>query len=297
MKDETGASAASVADVAPVDYARRWHAIVERRRVAMDALYARLGRTTADYWARRSEFFRPSAHRQTGPDRFLAKVLEFVTPETVVLDVGAGGGRYAVPLAGHARAVVAVEPAAPMVRVLREEAARAGVHNLRIVESDWERAEVEPADVVICSHVIYPIADVVPFLRKLDAKMGRVCLLALHAGQPPWELDDLWRHFHAEPPRPQPTYIDAYNLLHQLGISANVEVYAYDRPGVPGGATLEEAAARFRETLILDDRPETTARLHALLRERLVRTADGWQLPPRRAQAAIIWWTPEQRAL
>lgn len=282
--------------VEPVDYAERWRQIVEARRAHMDALYARLGRTTANYWARRSDFFRPSARRQLGPDPFLSFVMELLSPEKTVLDVGAGGGRLAIPIAGRAREVVAVEPAEPMVRVLREEAEGAGVHNLRVVRSEWLAAEVEPADIVICSHVIYPIADVAPFLTKLDAMTRGTCLLYLNAGQPPWEYQDLWLRFHDEPMRPQPTYIDAYNLLHQLGIYANVQVEPLVRASFVREPTLEAAVERLRETLILDDRPETTARLHATLREVLVHNEEGWAMPPRTTQVAIIWWTPDQRA-
>ena len=287
---------ASVTAVEPIDYAERWRQIVEARREHMDVLYARLGRTTASYWASRSDFFRPSARRQVGPDPFFSRMVELLTPEMTVLDVGAGGGRYAIPLAAHAREVVAVEPAEPMVQVMREEAERAGAGNLRVVQSDWQSAVVEPADVVICSHVIYPIADVEPFLTKLDEHAKQVCLLYLNAGQPPWEMQDLWLRFHDEPMRPQPTYIDAYNLLHQLGIYANVEIVSFQRRSFFREPTIEAAAERFRDTLILDTSPETTARLHSVLREVLVETEEGWQMPPRLAKAAIVWWTPEGRA-
>lgn len=274
----------------PIDYAVRWAAMVEARREHMDALYARVDRTTANYWATRRDFFRPSVARQLGPDPFLARVLTHITAHTTVLDVGAGGGRYAIPLAAHAGEVVAVEPAAPMVEVMREEAARAGVHNLRIVPHPWGDAEVAPADIVVCSHVIYPIADVAPFLTKLHQKARKRCYLYLNAGQPPWEDAALWLRVHDEPMRPQPTYIDAYNVLHALGILADVEIVTFSRRSFVGGATIEAAIERFRDTLILDDTPETTVRLHRVLRDVLIETPDGWALPPTETKAAIISW-------
>lgn len=282
---------ASTIDIDPIDYAERWRRIVEARRQHMDALYARVERSTTNFWATRSEWFRPSAQRQLGPDPFLAAVTARVTPAATVLDVGAGGGRYAIPLAARAREVVAVEPAEPMVRVMREEAELAGVRNLRIVQGDWLEAAVEPADIVICSHVIYPIADVVPFLEKLHSATKGTCLLYLNAGQPPWEDPDLWLRLHDQPMRPQPTYIDAYNVLHQLGIFADVTIVTFLRRSAMREPTFEAAAERFRDTLILDQRPETTARLHEVLRDTLVQKDDGWQLPPQPAQAAIISWT------
>jgi SAM-dependent methyltransferase len=275
-----------------IDYAARWRDIVEARRTHMDNLYASVGRSTANFWASRAGFFRPSLQRRAAAvDNFLNRVLERVTPDTSLLDVGAGGGRYAIPLAAHAREVVAVEPAGPMVETMREEAEAAGVTNLRIVNSDWLAATVEPADVVICSHVIYPIADIAPFLVKLNAHTKGICFLYLNVGQPPWEDPDLWLRFHAEPMRPQPTYIDAYNLLVQLGIHANVEIVSYRRLSPFAEPTFEAAAARYRETLILDDTPETTAHLQAVLRDVLIQTDQGWSMPVRESRAAIISWS------
>jgi SAM-dependent methyltransferase len=281
--------------VAPIDYAGRWREIVEERRRYIDALYARLGRTTANYWASRAQSFRPSARRDHGPDHFLSRVLQDVTGDSTVLDVGAGGGRYAVPLTRRAGRVIAVEPSPHMVQALRQEAEETGIKNLEIVESAWESAAVGPADVVICSHVVYPLPDIVPFLRKLDQHTRGTCFLYLNCGQPVWELPELWRRFHEEPVRPQPTYIDAYNLLHQMGIFANVEIVPLARRGLTPGLTFERAVEQFRERLVLDDSLETTGRLEAALRDTLVETDDGWQTPPRNAQAAIIWWRPSSR--
>jgi SAM-dependent methyltransferase len=279
----------------PIDYIERWRQIVERRREYIDALYARLGQTTANYWASRADLFRPSVRRDPVPDPFLTRVLQSLTPEMVVLDVGAGGGRYAVPLSRAAKRVVAVEPSAAMVHSLREELRLTGIENVEIVESTWEQAQVEPADVVICSHVIYPLPHVEPFLRKLDTHARRLCFLYLNVGQPAWEIPELWRQFHGEPVRPQPTYIDAYNVLHQMGIYANVEIVPLAARGAGRGLDFDRWVEQFRERLVLDERVETTERLRAALREVLVETPDGWQLRTRQAYAAIIWWGPAGR--
>ena len=51
------------------------------------------------------------------------------------LDIGAGGGRYALPLALHVREVVAIDPSPAMLSVLREDAAAEGIANIRVIES------------------------------------------------------------------------------------------------------------------------------------------------------------------
>lgn len=275
--------------VEPIDYAQRWWQIVEERRQYMEALHAPRQGQGPDYWASRVGFFRSSQRVSVDPDIFLVRVMARVSHKTTVLDVGAGAGRFALPLAKAVRRVVAVEPSPSMVEALREEAALVGITNLDIVQSTWEEAEVEPADVLICSHVIYPIADIVPFLRKLDEKTLDSCFLYLHAGQPPWE-DEVWERYHGRPPQPQPTYLDAYNLLHQMGILANVEIVSYQRE-MRFFPSLEEAVDRYRRFLIADNTPEGEQRLRQALEGLLIQTEEGWQMPPKRARSAIVWWS------
>ena len=101
---------------------------------------------------------------------------QLVTSEQVVLDVGAGGGRLALPLALKAKKVVAVEPSPSMCRVLREASVEFGVQNVQVVESEWLGAEVPLVDVAICCHVLYVIRDIEAFVRKLEKHAKQVFL-------------------------------------------------------------------------------------------------------------------------
>ena len=125
----------------------------------------------ADFWRTRASGFRADPRRE--PDAALRRVLDMAGPDTTVLDVGAGGGRLALPLALRCRHVTAVEPSPSMVEQLREGADEAGIANMSVVQANWEDAEVEPADLVICSHVVYGVVDIDHFVRKLDAHAQR----------------------------------------------------------------------------------------------------------------------------
>src|SRR3972149_11747674 len=92
----------------PIDFIDRWRRIVEERRRQTDDAYARLGRTTRDYWARRAGRF-AAFSREDHPDPFLDKVLAHVDGQSTVLDVGAGTGRHTVPMARVVRRGFAVE--------------------------------------------------------------------------------------------------------------------------------------------------------------------------------------------
>ncbi len=63
------------------------------------------------------------------------------TPRDVWLDVGAGGGRYALPLALAVREVVAIDPSPAMLGALREDAAANGIANVRVIEARWPMAD------------------------------------------------------------------------------------------------------------------------------------------------------------
>ena len=65
-----------------------------------------------------------------------------------------------------------------MVEGLREGEG-AGIKNLSVVQGLWEEAQVDPADKVLCAHVVYGVAEIKPFIRKLQSHAReRVVLLA-----------------------------------------------------------------------------------------------------------------------
>src|SRR5579872_132632 len=145
-----------------------WKEIIDARAAQMDAAYARLGRTSADFWDRRARNFHHTTHASTPSDPFFLRLQREVTTETTILDVGAGTGRFALALAPQARLVFAVEPNVTMLDYLRCDAAALGIGNITCYQTTWQDAPANlSADIVMCSHVLYPIRDIVPFLEKL----------------------------------------------------------------------------------------------------------------------------------
>src|SRR5438552_2984177 len=85
-----------------------------------------------------------------------------------VLDVGAGAGAASLALAPRAGRIVAVDQSEEMLAAFDELAAGAGVLHDSLVGS-WPdvASRVEPADVVVCNHVLYNVADLEPFAHAL----------------------------------------------------------------------------------------------------------------------------------
>ena len=266
----------------------RWHEILGARARQMDAAYASLGRTSADFWDRRARNFYRSTKDTVSNDPFFLRVLAQVTPQTTVLDVGAGTGRFALALAPSAKHVTAVEPNAAMLNYLREEIAQRGFTNITLVQTTWQDAPADlAADLVLCSHVLYPIRDIEPFLEKLLSATQQVCYLYLRATHFDAVTAHLWKHFHGDERCLPPGYIAALDVLYEMGVYANVEVVAFPHSGSMRYTSLEHATTELIEQLILPDDEQTRKELRSLLDGWLV-AQDGMLVPPLDMQMCAI---------
>src|SRR5690348_4972758 len=148
----------------------RWNALIGARAQQMDAAYARLERTSADYWDRRASSFHRWTKESTTIDPLFLAISSQPSPQMTVLDVGAGTGRLALALVPVVHHVTAVEPNAAMLDYLRHDASEEGLANISFVPSTWQDATGNlRVDIVICSHVLYAIKDIVSFLAELHA--------------------------------------------------------------------------------------------------------------------------------
>lgn len=141
---------------------------------------------------------------------------------------------------------------------------------------------------MLASHVLYPIADVAPFLRKLDASARRICYIAIRVDQMLPQIAPLWHAiWNSDRPR-EPGFLDLYNLLWAIGLWAQARLVPFGS-GV-GFESRAEALDHLRRLLFVlehDDAPN--AHIQAFLDDALVSDGDHLVLPYR-AQAAIVWW-------
>ena len=138
-----------------------------------------------------------------------------------VLDVGAGGGAASLPLAASAGRLVAVDESAGMVASFLAAAEAAGVP-AEAVEGRWPEVadRVGPADVVVCHHVLYNVADLAPFARTLTSHARRRVVAELTDRHPLAGLRPLWRRFHGLDRPTGPSADDAEAALAALGLAA-----------------------------------------------------------------------------
>jgi 2-polyprenyl-3-methyl-5-hydroxy-6-metoxy-1,4-benzoquinol methylase len=256
----------------------RWQVLIDARKQQMDAAYAQLGRTSADFWDRRAPTYYRAAKDTIAQDALLLRLRNEVTAQTTLLDVGAGTGRFTLALAPQAKHIVAIEPNASMLSYLRQDAQAQGLANISYIPSTWQEAPADlRAGVVLCNHVVYSIREIDTFLLKLRAATQHVCYIYMWATHPDGLNAHLWPHFHGEQRHLLPPYIDALNVLYEMGIYADVEVV---RLAVSlRYASLEDAVEAQLEHLILPDDEPTRAKLRTLLDEWLVER-NGMLVPP-----------------
>ena len=256
----------------------RWKAILTARAQQMDAAYARLGRTSADFWDRRAKGFHCTTKNRVASDPFFARLCSEVSRETTVLDVGAGTGRFTLALAPLVKHITAVEPNAAMLSYLRRDANEQKYTNISLLQTTWQEAPDDlTADIVICSHVVYPILDIVPFLARLQAATRGICYLYVRANHIDAFTAPLWRHFHGDERCLPPAYMHVLDVLFEMGIYANVEIVKL--PLSMSFPSLEVAVDEMTEQLILADDEKTREELRQLLEEWLVER-NGVLLPP-----------------
>ena len=176
-----------------------------------------------------------------------------------------------------------------MLDFLRQDAAERGLNNISYVQTTWQDAPGNlQADLVICSHVLYPIRDIVPFLAKLQKATHQTCYIYLRATHIDAATADLWRHFHGDERQLPPGYIHTLDVLYEIGIYANVEIVML--PPSLRYPSLDVAVTEIAEQLILPGDEKTREELRALLNGWLVER-DGVLVPPvQETVCAIIWW-------
>ena len=178
-----------------------------------------LGARPADTWRRHASLYRADPNR--ADDSQVEAIRSCLRPDDTLLDVGAGGGRLALPLALSCRHVTAVEPSPSMGSVLRETARDYGIENISLVESGWLDARVDPADVVLCSNVVYVVQDIGDFVRKLHQHAKRAVLMVIFQTSPMAQIRDLWEQVHGETRHQLPALPQFLPVLDELGISCD----------------------------------------------------------------------------
>jgi len=226
---------------------------VERAREAADP---------ADFYSPVTSRFRMDPRRTD--DASLNGLLALAQPDDVWLDVGAGGGRYALPLALAVREVVAIDPSPSMLAALRDDALDGGIENVRVIKGRWPMAEPVAGDVGLMAHVGYDIAEIGPFLDQLESASRRLCVAVMGESAMTTVATLFWQRIHGEPRVRLPALPEMLVLLAARGRVPEVQLV--DR-SPPTFGSLDEALAMARRQLWLREGSQKDELLRQLVAE------------------------------
>lgn len=281
--------------------AARWRALVESRE-AQIARVAGGPATQVDravpqatgHWDQRAAAFDAFSRAHDLAADPLYRLLLRRARGRRLLDVGAGAGRYAVPLASVAAAVTAVEPSAGMRERLAERLAEAHCDNVRILAGSWPEAAAEAGrhDVALVSHAIYGTTDVLGFLQALESS-APLRVVAIRVEPMGAAVRHLFCHVHGEPPIADPTLDTLLPVLLALGALPTVEYGSFG-----GGARFDspdDAVAWAAEQLRLAADDPRRGPLWEQVRPLMVEIDGGWRWRKALHTAIVAWGDGEGR--
>jgi SAM-dependent methyltransferase len=241
----------------------------------------------ADRWLRRANSFASAPEgRDEETDPLTEFVLKSLGPQSTVLDIGAGTGRWSIPMAKVARKVTAIDPSPAMLTVLRQRIEAAELANIEVVQARWEEIEVEPHQVALCSHAMYSSPDLLGFVRKMERSALKRCFLVMRVPSPDGIIGELSQRIYGQG-HDSPNFIVGYNILYEAGILANVLMESQTRPWT--NDSLDDALERAKRHLGLHQNPEHDSMIRHFLTQRLT-FREGKYRWPDGMRSALVWW-------
>lgn len=279
---------ADLARAAEADWAARVRANadqVERVREVPDG---------ADFYAPVRSLFRADPTRTDDP--ILTELLRLIRSGDRWLDVGAGAGRFALPIAraldDSGGSVVALDASPSMLEGLREIAEDYAIENIRTVEARWPPADsgAYEAEVVLIAHVGYDIEAIGSFLDAMEAAARRLCVAVLTEQPPAAAADPFWPPVHGEARSSLPALPDLLDLLRARGRDPSVVRIT----GEPRRFESRDALEGFvQRQLWIDPAGDKAGRLRAALDDLAVAAGEGWTIRDRRpTETGVVTWVP-----
>jgi SAM-dependent methyltransferase len=262
-----------------------WALRVRRNREQAERV--REGAPPHDFYAAIAGDFRADPHRTDEPALDVLRSL--VKPGETWLDIGAGGGRYALPLARRAAKVIAIEPSESMQGVLREGMALHAISNIEIVTATWPMPAPPTADVALIAHLGYDVEAIGPFLDAMEASARRLCVAMLVTPAPPHLAEPFWPPIHGEPRIPLPSLTELLVLL--LARGRLFELRLLERAPLTHADPDGPLRWLFQQLFVAPD----TARgrkLAALARDAIASRGGRWALSWDPVPLGIVTWRP-----
>ena len=237
--------------------------------------------------------FRADPHRTD--DDVLDALLAIARSSDTWIDVGAGAGRFSLPLALYVESVVAIEPSGAMRAEFANLQIEHGITNIDLRDDRWPSDDpviTDVGDVALISHVAYDIEPIGGFLDTLERSARRECVAILFDHSPSAMFWQVWPAIHGEEQVQLPGGNEFTALLKARGASVEASViqprgdrqrFVFDAP--------EAAIEWARRRLWLAENSARLPLLREAVAELLIERDGGWTLPDQPSQLLIRWRT------
>jgi len=270
-----------------VDWVQLWRDLVERfdRQPEQDE------KGIMDRWGKRarSRGYSEEQSRWDRDDPLMQFILGNLKPSDTVLDIGAGVGRWSIPMAMACKKVTALDSLSGMLQIICENAAAENVTNIQTVRGDWATVEVEPHDYALSSHAAYSCPDIVAYARKMERSARKACYMVMRVPRHDGIIGELSCCIHGTF-HDSPNFIVGYNALLQAGIAGHVIMEERGRHW--HNETPEDALARCKRHLHLGSDERDGMIMDTLKKHLTFRDGEYWW--PDWMRSAMIWWRPNQ---
>ncbi len=246
-----------------------------------------------DHYRPLASMFRADPRRSG--DEVLDALLAIAEPSDTWIDVGAGAGRFSLPLALQVESVVAIEPSGAMRAEFANLQIEHGITNVDLRDDRWpsdDPAVTDIGDVALISHVAYDIELIGGFLDTLERSARRECVAVLFDHSPSALFWQVWPIIHGEHQVQLPGGSEFIALLEARGASVDASVME------PRGdrqrfvfETVDDAVEWARRRLWLAENSVKLPALRDAVTALLIEHDGGWTLPDQPNQMMIRWRT------
>jgi SAM-dependent methyltransferase len=247
----------------------------------------------ADFYAPVADRFRLDPRRTDDPT--LEVLLSLAAVGQTWLDVGSGGGRFALPLALQVDEVVCVEPSPSMVAVLREGMLEHGIRNITIVPERWPVASVGdlgPTDIALMAHIGYDIEEIGPFLEAAESAARQRCIAVMGEGAMTTVASMFWAAVHGEPRVALPALPELVTLLLARGRIPEIGLVERVPPSFD---SMDDLLAMARRQLWVRPGSAKDAALRELVQDRAEEREGRFALEWVPTRIGIVTWEPAAR--
>jgi len=241
------------------------------------------------FWNRlKADWYRRGLEYSGFPQAAMSVILPRAQKCKSFLDVGAGCGTLAIPLARAGKKVTALDASKAMLDILETDVRKEGIRGIKPVLSEWDRADVGEHDAVLCANVPTLLSEPEKAASRMDS-LAKKAVFIIENADPQGDkfyYRELYPLLFNKPFGERADYFRTYSALHSLGIFANVEIieYDFDQPFID----IDEAVEFWKEYIGIVTE-EHDRKLREFLGKRLVKRK-GQLFAKFHKRSAVMWW-------